>query len=87
MASFLPFCRDALVAPFKPGGPPGGIAYTISAASQHNIIAVFSRAMRPGAASGASRTDDLLLILVPPETRPQLHVWPLHCSMHCVFAC
>lgn len=55
---FLGCCRDALVPPFKPGGPPGGIAYTISAASQHNIIAVFSRAMRPGAASGLSLTNE-----------------------------
>jgi hypothetical protein len=55
--SFLLCCRDALLAPFKPGGPPGGIAYTISAASQQNIIAVFSRAMRPGTASGSSLTN------------------------------
>lgn len=44
--------RDALIPPWKPSGPPGGTAYTISCASQHNIIVVVSRALRPGSASG-----------------------------------
>ena len=65
--AFLLCCRDALVPPFQPGGPSGGIAYTISAASQHNIIAVFSRAMRPGAASGWPQLVRLLRH-VPPIT-------------------
>lgn len=77
--AILMCCRDALVPPFKPGGPPGGIAYTISAASQHNIIAVFSRAMRPGTASGLFLRKGLLLSPVPPfacasNNAPQVHM-------------
>ena len=43
------------MAPARPGGPPHGFAYTVATASQHNIIVVVTRALRPGAASGALR--------------------------------
>lgn len=39
--------------PLRQGGPRQGFAYTISTAWQHNIIVVVTRALRPGAASGA----------------------------------
>ncbi len=46
-------CRAALLQPGGGGAPVRGLAYTLSVSSQHNIILVVTRAVKPGAASGA----------------------------------
>lgn len=74
--------RAALLSGGRDGGTPRGLVYTLSTASQDNIIVALTRSVKPGKASGGSLPASPYIVMSSESSQINCRAWWIaHCKI------